>query len=229
MGDWIAFWDSEHSIYVNARHRDVHYRTVAQDIAAHVPQGAAVLDYGCGDALHAGLLAAKASRLILCEAAPTVRAGLAARFAGDAKIVVRAPDEIAALADGSLDVAVLHSVAQYLTPGELNALLVLFHRLLRPGGTLIVGDVIPPGVSAVTDALALLRFAAANGFLVAALAGLARTLVSDYWSLRAGLGLTRYGEAEIMEALTAAGFAATRAPNNIGHNQARMTFLAKRA
>ncbi|MEA2923566.1 MAG: hypothetical protein QOD25_688, partial [Alphaproteobacteria bacterium] len=24
MGDWIAFWDSEHSIYVNARHRDVH-------------------------------------------------------------------------------------------------------------------------------------------------------------------------------------------------------------
>ena len=34
MGDWIAFWDSEHSIYVNARHRDVHYRTIAQDLRA---------------------------------------------------------------------------------------------------------------------------------------------------------------------------------------------------
>jgi hypothetical protein len=43
MGDWIAFWDSEHSIYVNARHRDVHYRTIAQDIRTHVPPGAAVL------------------------------------------------------------------------------------------------------------------------------------------------------------------------------------------
>ncbi len=228
MGDWIAFWDSEHSIYVNARHRDVHYRTVAQDIAAHVPQGAAVLDYGCGEALHAGIVAAKAGRLILCEAAPKVRASLATRFAGDAKIAVRAPDEVAALADASLDVAVLHSVAQYLTPGELSALLILFHRLLRPGGTLIVGDVIPPDVSAATDAMALLRFAAANGFLLAALTGLARTLVSDYWSLRTGLGLARYGEAEIMAALTAAGFAASRAPNNIGHNRARMTFLAKR-
>ena len=37
MGDWIAFWDSEHSIYVNARHRDVHYRTIAQDIRAALP------------------------------------------------------------------------------------------------------------------------------------------------------------------------------------------------
>ena len=57
MGDWIAFWDSEHSIYVNARHRDVHYRRIAQDIRAHLPAGAAVLDYGCGEALHADLVA----------------------------------------------------------------------------------------------------------------------------------------------------------------------------
>src|SRR5215813_2492439 len=99
MGDWIAFWDSEHSIYVNARHRDVHYRTVAEDIRAHVPAGAVVLDYGCGEALHADIVAAAARRLILCEAAPGVRAGLAARFAGNAQIEVRAPDEVAALAD----------------------------------------------------------------------------------------------------------------------------------
>ena len=53
MGDWIAFWDSEHSIYVNARHRDVHYRAIAQDLRAQLPADAAVLDYGCGEALHA--------------------------------------------------------------------------------------------------------------------------------------------------------------------------------
>ena len=66
MGDWIAFWDSEHSIYVNARHRDVHYRRIAQDIRAQLPPGAAVLDYGCGEALHADLVADVARRLILC-------------------------------------------------------------------------------------------------------------------------------------------------------------------
>ncbi len=57
MGDWIAFWDSEHSIYVNARHRDVHYRLIAEHIREHVPPGATVLDYGCGEALHADIVA----------------------------------------------------------------------------------------------------------------------------------------------------------------------------
>ena len=36
--DWISFYDFKHSvIYVNARHRDVHYRTIATDIAKLVP------------------------------------------------------------------------------------------------------------------------------------------------------------------------------------------------
>src|SRR5262245_17061027 len=89
MGDWIAFWDSEHSIYVNARHRDVHYRTIAQDIRALVPSGAAVLDYGCGDALHADLVAAPARELILCEAAPSVRVRPGGRSASPATATSR--------------------------------------------------------------------------------------------------------------------------------------------
>ena len=228
MGDWIAFWDSKHSIYVNARHREVHYRTIAEQIRTYLPPDATVLDYGCGEALSAGLLADGARRLILCDAAPKVRAALAAHFAGHANIEVRSPDEIAGLLTGSLDVVVMHSVAQYLTPGELHALFVLFLRLLRPGGLFILGDVIPPEVSAATDAMALLRFAEANGFLIAALAGLARTVaLTDYWRLRSDLGLTRYGEAAMLGRLDAAGFSAERAPANIGHNPARMTFLAR--
>jgi hypothetical protein len=229
MGDWISFWDSAHSIYVNARHRDVHYRTIAQDIRTHVPAGAAVLDYGCGEALHADLVAAPARTLILCEAAPVVRTRLAERFAGHPKIAVRAPEEVAALPSGSLDVVVLHSVAQYLTPQELAGLLVLFRRLIRDSGILVLGDVIPPHVSAATDAWALVRFAAANGFLGAALIGLVRTLASDYWRLRSHLGLTRYGETAMLEKLARARFSARRAPANIGHNAARMTFLARPA
>src|SRR5262249_18456813 len=155
---------------------------------------ATVLDYGCGEALHAELIAGSAKALILCEAAPKVRTALARRFAGDAKIKVYAPAEIAALPARSIDVVVLHSVAQYLTPQELDALFASFRRLLTAKGLLIIGDVVPPHVSALGDAIALLRFAAANGFLGAALVGLLRTLLSDYWRLRSHLGLTRYGE-----------------------------------
>jgi SAM-dependent methyltransferase len=227
MGDWIAFWDSEHPIYVNARHRDVHYRTIAQDIRAHLPAGATVLDYGCGEALHADVIAASATALILCEAAPKVRAALARRFADHANIRVCAPEDIAAMPARSLDAVVLHSVAQYLAPETLDALLATFRRLLRESGVLIVGDVVPPHVSVFTDAAALLRFGAANGFLVATLVGFARTLFSNYWRLRSQLGLTRYDEAAMAAKLAGSGFSARRASANIGHNPWRMTFIAR--
>jgi SAM-dependent methyltransferase len=225
---WLAFWDSSHSIYVNARHRDVHYSLIARQIAALVPSPQArVLDYGCGEALHADRVAAAAGELMLCEGAPRVRAGIAACFAGNAKIRAVAPDDVERRADHSLDLIVLHSVAQYLTPEELAKLLALFHRLLNADGILVVSDIIPSDVAASTDALALLRFGAENGFFVAAVTGLVRTVLSDYWRLRTRYGLTRYGEAAMTEKLAAAGFAAQRAPRNIGHNQARMAFMAR--
>ena len=134
MSDWISFYDFKHSvIYVNARHRDVHYRTIAEDIRAYVPSPTAqVLDYGCGEATSADLLAAASAHLTLVEAAPNVRAALAARYAGNPKISVFTPEEAAAQPAGSFDLIVLHSVAQYLTAAELDRLLGIFRRLLKP-------------------------------------------------------------------------------------------------
>jgi SAM-dependent methyltransferase len=228
ISDWLAFWDKPQSIYVNARHKDVHYRLIAAELAALVPsRSARVLDYGCGEALHADRVAAAAGELLLCDGAPSVRNAIGARFAGNPKIRVLAPEEVERLPDHGLDFIALHSVAQYLTPEQTQSLLRLFHRLLQPSGMLLVSDVIPPQVTALADVTALLRFGAANGFLFAAAAGVARTFFSDYRSLRARLGLTRYSEAAMTEKLTAAGFAAQRAPKNIGHNQARMAFIAR--
>ena len=79
------------------------------------------------------------------------------------------------------------------------------------------------------DVAALLGFGARHGFLTDALIGLVRTALSDYRALRSRIGLQRYGEADMLARLHAAGFAAERAPRNIGHNSARMTFVARRA
>jgi SAM-dependent methyltransferase len=226
--DWLAFWDGPHSIYVNARHKDVHYRLIAKEIAALAPgPQARVLDYGCGEALHADIVAAAAGELFLCEAAPGVRERLTDRFAGQRNIHVLAPHEAARLEEHSLDLIVLHSVAQYLTAGGASGLFGLFHRLLKNGGMLVVSDVIPPKVAAATDALSLLRFGAHNGFFFAAVWGLLRTLLSNYWKLRSQLGLTRYDTKTMIEKLKVAGFDAQLAPANIGHNQARKTFYAR--
>jgi ubiquinone/menaquinone biosynthesis C-methylase UbiE len=228
MDNWIEFYDSAHAIYVNARHKDVHCRDIARQIAAFVPDPhARVLDYGCGEALHAGLVAAVASELVLCDAAPSVRASLAVRFTANPKIRVTAPAEVAQRAERSLDLIVVNSLVQYLTPAELEAHLTLWRRLLAPQGILIVADVIPPEVGPVSDVIALLRYASANGFLLAAIIGLARTAMSSYRRLRATLSIARYGESEFLAKLAAAGFTGERLAQNMEHNPARMTFRAR--
>jgi SAM-dependent methyltransferase len=229
MKDWVAYYDSDHSIYVNTRHRDVHYARLADAIASHVPGStAAVLDYGCGEALHADRVADAAGRLTLAEAGPAVRGRLIERFKGNPKIVVIPTDRVASLQPQSFDMVILHSVSQYLTREEFNRTARLFHRLLPPGGLLLVGDVVPPDSSAVSDALALLRFGWLDGFFCAAVLGLVRTALSDYRRLRTKIGLTRYSEREMIHKLTAAGFTVRRAPNNLGHLTSRMTFLARK-
>jgi hypothetical protein len=90
-----------------------------------------------------------------------------------------------------------------------------------------VSDVLSPHVGAATDAAALLHFGAANGFFVAAVSGLMRALLSDYWRLRSRLGLTRYSEAAMLKKLAAAGFEGERTGKNIGHNQARTAYYAR--
>jgi SAM-dependent methyltransferase len=229
LKDWVSFWDTDHPIYVNARHFDVHYRTIAADIIGLLPSAEArVLDHGCGEALHADAVAAECGGLFLCEAAPTLRARVAARFENAPKIRVIGPHEVERLPDACLDFIVANSLLQYLKRSELETLLATWRRLLKPSGKLVIADVIGPQQSAAADALALMRFAAANGFLIAAFFGLVRTVFSRYRKLRVELGLARYAEREMLDLLHAAGFSAKRLARNFGHNQQRMAFEASK-
>jgi SAM-dependent methyltransferase len=201
---------------------------VARDIAALIPfSGARVLDYGCGEALSADRVAARCSCLYLCDGAPLVRDRLQARFGREPKILVLAPEEIDTIEDSSLDLVVVNSLLQYLSPEELGSLLGLWRQKLKEGGLLVLADVIPPDIHALDDARPLLSFAWQGGFLKAALLGLARTAMSDYRKLRAELGLTHYSESEMMETLRERGFAPERRGANLGHNPKRMTFVAR--
>ncbi|MBK3397853.1 MULTISPECIES: class I SAM-dependent methyltransferase [Methylobacterium] len=228
VSSWREFWDRDTPIYVSARHKARHYAGLADEIAAMVPHpGAVVLDHGCGEALFADRIAEACGRLLLCDASPRRRDALARRFAGSPRIAVLAPEDVAALPAASLDLVVANSLAQYLTDAELAACLRDWRRALKPGGRLVLADVIPPQLGAAADATALLAFARREGFLAAALLGLVRTVLSDYRSLRRRLGLTRYDEAAMLARLHEAGFTAERMPRNLGHNQGRMAFTAR--
>src|SRR3984885_12785604 len=126
MKDWISYYDSAHSIYVNARHHDVHYARLADDIVAYVPSAsAAVLDYGCGEALHADRIATAAGRLMLAEAGPAVRGHLTERFKQNRKITIVSTDRAAILLPQSFDMVIMHSVSQYLSKNEFDRTVAL--------------------------------------------------------------------------------------------------------
>jgi ubiquinone/menaquinone biosynthesis C-methylase UbiE len=230
MEDWIDYYDSTHTIYASKLHRDLHFQVIARDIIGYISsKDAVVLDYACGEALSAGKVADACGKLYLAEPAPGVRGRLIARFAPNTKVRVRSLDDLRKMAEKSVDLVVMNSVAQYMTPGELDSAFAVIRRLLKPGGRLILGDILRPEVGMIRDIIALLRFALTHGFLKDALIGLISTGLSDYRQLRSRVGLARYSEAEMVAKLAAAGFTASRAHLNIGHNPWRMTFVARHA
>jgi len=228
--NWRDYWNQDTPIYTGERHKLLHYRLIANDIVGLIPSpDAAVLDYGCGEALFADKVAARCARLYLSDAAPLVRERLNERFGDNERITVLSTDDVANLPDASLDLIVVNSLVQYLSLDEFRALLKLARDKLKEDGRLILGDIIPPDISPITDAKALLSFAWQGGFVRSAVMGLARTAFSEYRKIREEVGLAQYGEEEIVDLLEDAGFRPERAPRNLGHNQARMTFVGRPA
>lgn len=229
MADWISFWDSDPAVFAGARHRRVHYARVAADLARFLPDpDARMLDFGCGHALSAPDLAARCGSLVLCDAAPRVCRALEARFAGEPKIAVATPEEVFTLPEGSFSLITVHSVIQFVARPALVELFAQWRRLLKKGGSLILSDVLSPDCGRVSDAAALVTFAFNEGFLLEALLAVPRARRSPYRQACAELGLSVYGEHELLSMLETARLPATRVRPNVGYNQSRMAIQAFR-
>lgn len=226
---WARYFDGDVvSLYVSPRHLRAHYTYIVDALQPLLPSNRSftLLDFGCGEALATPRLAETAARLLLYDGSPVIRDRVHSRFGGLAGISVLDDDDYAALPDGSVDLVLVISVIQYVNDHDLKRMLADWRRLLAPDGALILGDVLPPGNTTFADISSLLRFALKNGFLWAALRGLATTAATDYPKLRRTLGLRSYDEAEMMARLRDAGFTASVAPRNVSPSPHRRTFIA---
>jgi ubiquinone/menaquinone biosynthesis C-methylase UbiE len=213
---WREFWNGEHAIYVNAKHKYVHNHAIFKDQTALIKQGDRVLDFGCGEAPLAGELS-KICTLTLCDGAQSIIEKL--------KISYNAilPEELAGIPDASFDKIFVISVVQYLSLEELTTRLTDFKRLLAPKGVLYLADIIPHDVGIIQDTTSLLKMAFRGGFVIAACIGLVKTALSPYRKLRQSYGLSKYDEMEMVSLLEAEGFHAMREARNIGPHQHRYT------
>lgn len=230
MSTWLDEWNRGQDVYVSDRHRDRHFRAMADAMIGLLGgRRGRILDYGPGEALFAHEVAEACGEVILCEAADSIRARLGDRFAGRPGVSVIGPDDLAGIAPGSIDVMVVHSVVQYLGPAELDDLLRQAHRLLAADGRLVISDIVPPNVGLVSDTTDLLRFAAREGFFLATLRSLVRVALSPYARTRRQHGLNKMDEREMTERARRAGLTGRRLRPNLGNSQARWAFVAHRA
>lgn len=224
---WGEFWNrADTGVYVNRRNLEAHFACLADGLAPHMPKDGAALDYGCGDALAAGTLAERCAKLTLYDAAPTVRDRVKARYAGHPRIGIAEDDGPQSLPPGGFDVVTVVSVIQYVPPADLPALLRRWRDLLKPGGRLILADIVPPQTPLLRDVASQLAFAAANGFLFPALLGIVRLALSDYRKIRKTAGFSMYTAESMLDLLRDAGFHAERLTPNIGPTPHRLSFRA---
>ncbi|HEY1735263.1 MAG TPA: class I SAM-dependent methyltransferase [Methylovirgula sp.] len=226
---WREFWNGEHKMYVNARHSLVHFEEIANRAAFYISSSdARVLDYGCGEALAANVIASRCGHLYLYDSAPKIENALRKRYRASDKISVLSERELEALPDATLDLFICNSIFQYLSREECREVAAFAAQKLKLGGKMLVGDIVPPNVDKVADSLALLDFAYRGGFFLAALRGMMAKFLSLDPRMRPRLGLTTFSIPDMQRLLSIEGFETRRIDRNIGHNRTHMSFVGKR-
>jgi ArsR family transcriptional regulator len=117
-------------------------RTDLLGLLALLPDAWTVGDLGCGTGRLSEALAPFVRRVVAVDASAAMLEAARARLAGTSNVEVRAGElESLPVADGELDAAVASLVLHYLADPE--AALAEAFRALRPGGRLVVVDMMP--------------------------------------------------------------------------------------
>ena len=229
MNSWVDFWNGEHSIYVNEKHKLAHSRKVFNDINKWLSdETCSVMDYGCGEALYAEELQHHCKNLVLIDASENIVGKLRSRTIGQKSVQILHISECNQIKDNTFDLIIVNSVFQYLNGSETKDVLLFFRRILKKNGKLVIADIIPPNHPILKDVISLLKFALINRFLLVSLIGLFKTYFSEYTHLRKNLGLSFYAPQNFIEMLSNRGFRARLESENFGHNQNRVCFTAEK-
>jgi SAM-dependent methyltransferase len=229
MNTWLSYWDAPNRIFANERHKLANYDVILAGVRPYLPGlSGTVLDWGCGDALAAERIADQAGTVLLYDGAASARDRLRARYGSHPRIRVLSDFSVDEIPTASIDLIIANSVVQYLSTEDFNETLRLFYLLLRPGGAVLLGDIINPGTATLDHVTTFLRFAWSRGFLLPAIGALVQTFASPYRKLQREVGLTAYAPAQMLDILRSRGFIAEKLLRNVAVSDLRSSYLARK-
>ncbi len=193
----------------------------ARNLKAVLPLSSAtrVLDFGCGYGFVAEQLAPAVGELYLWDAAPSMRRHAVDLLTRHANVHLLDPD-----APPALDLILVNSVVQYMTPEELRGWLERWRGWLTPAGRVILADLIPPGHSPWRDLFSLVCFSLRRGYFLRAMRNV-RATHARYRQAEQARPLYRPGHEEIRRLAEETGYAVEFLPRNLTHFRGRRTAL----
>ncbi len=113
-----------------------------------------VVEFGCGTGFYTEVLARKSDTLLATDISPGMLE-LAKRQVKAANVTFQAEDcQHTSLPDGTFDAAFISLVIHFTEPGRT---VVEMHRVLRPGGTLIIANLDPQALTGLSRLRSLIR------------------------------------------------------------------------
>ena len=190
-----------------------------------LPPEVCVLDFGCGFGHVAGSLAPMVGEISLWDASTNMLRHARRNVSGIPN--VRFADLDPDTWDGgaaAFDLVLVNSVIQYMTQDEFAQWLIVWRRVLKPDGRIVISDVIPANYDSLRDFTDILRLSARRGFLRQAIFdGLHE--IAGYARKRQSRPLTRYDRGDLIRHAERAGLTVEFLPRNLTHFPRRISML----
>jgi SAM-dependent methyltransferase len=223
--EWTEYWDNiDDRQHVFAAEAADHVRRVQQLVAPAASD--VVLDFGCGFGFVGRGLSRVVQHVDLWDGSAGVRWRALRRTAHLHNVGYLDLEDAAADPVGKYDLITAHSVLQYMDESQIVGWLLRWRRMLRPGGRVVVSDLIAARQSPVAEVSRLLRFAIANGFAWNALLGGIRESFR-YFGARRNRALTALPPSTMTKLAVAAGYSLEPLAANLSYRRSRWTAVLR--
>jgi ubiquinone/menaquinone biosynthesis C-methylase UbiE len=219
MKSWSEFWEND-TTYACEKHKEIVENCTTNQQIELVNKNDTVLDFGCGESSK-NRLSNAVKELYLYGDANQIIQRLQKRYKNKKNIYVLDNIDKA----GSYSIIFVCSVIQYLSKEDLIKKIKYFKSVLRPGGRLVISDIIPKKTSPLKEIFTLIKLSISKKFFIKAILNIFRMIRSDYGYLRKDLGLSKYDKDEILEILKTNGFE-PHLHKNIGLNKERFCIIS---
>jgi 2-polyprenyl-3-methyl-5-hydroxy-6-metoxy-1,4-benzoquinol methylase len=225
--EWAEYWDGiDDRQRVFAAEAADHVRRVQELLAP--ADSDVMLDFGCGFGFVGRRLARVVRHVDLWDGSAGVRWRALRRTAHMDNVGYLDLDDPAADPVGKYDLITAHSVLQYMNEAQIVDWLRRWRRMLRPGGRVVVSDLIAAQQSPVGEVLRYLRFALANGFVLNALVGGVKES-ARYFGARRNRALTPLPQSTMARLAASAGFTLEPLAANLSYRRSRWTAVLRPA